>query len=301
MKRFLKWVGISLVGALALLLLVGYFYDWSAFSTRLQQQLIEGARAQGIGLRLANFAARPFRASAKQAEIFARGRVPVVFSVEDLDLVGSLDPSLLQLVAQASAKLYHGTVSAELTRGLRGGDVSAAGNLKGVELQRHPQLKIFGLSSGVLAGVAEGVLWQQGPPHAGRVSVTVDRLDKPEPTRLPLHALGLPIDSPIPAIRGGRLKAEIQFEPDRILLSSIESTSSVWKFEGQGAVGVAPDRQLQSVQLELVVELRGEGIETLGPWLVLASEGKLPDNASRAIVRVSGRVSAPRVQILPVE
>ncbi len=299
MKRAFKWLVSFLVG---LLVLGGggvWFYDWSALAGRIQEQLVGMARANGVGLRLSRLVLQPVGISAESAEVFVRGRVPLSLTIDRPEVWASLTLSPLQLVARETARLYKGDMRVSVRRPLFGGDLFVDGALDEVELQRHPQVRILGFVSGILQATGEGLLWTRGVPQAGRVSIAFDRLEKPQATRLPLHALGLPIESPIPAVRNGRGRVVAQFEPDRVLLSPIESDSSIWRVRGEGALGVGADRQVQTLQLELRLDLLGEGVETLGPWLVLASEGKLPEMTSSVIVRVTGRASAPRIQISP--
>jgi len=297
MKRAFKWSIYVLVGLLLFVVGAIWFYDWNALSSKLQEQLVSVARANGVGLRLSRFAVRPLSASAESAEVFLRGRVPVSFTIEQPEAHVGFAFSPPQLLVRETARLYKGELLGSLRRPFFGEEFSFDGNAEGIELAKHPQLRLLGIVSGLLQATGEGILWTRGVPHAGHASITFSRLEKPQATRLPLHAIGIPIDSPIPAVRDGQGRLVVQFEPDRVLLSPIESDSSIWRVRGEGALGVGADRQIQTLQLELRVDLLGEGVETLGPWLVLASEGKLPDMTSSVIVRVSGRANAPRVQI----
>ncbi len=180
-------------------------------------------------------------------------------------------------------QLYEGSFKSEFN--LQDGQARhIEAHINAVKLNLHPQVPGFGITGGELSFNFLPTAGNSDGSESGDYTLALTGVDKPSSTTLPAGTFNLPLALKIPAIRNldihsqGKLVSDIlNFEKFSLKCSLGEvSGSGNWKLDGK------------VFKIDLNVSLTAEGVNELGPYLALLSQGRLQSNSSVFQLRISG-------------
>ncbi len=192
------------------------------------------------------------------------------FPLKDLDIDLSPAQALTgTLDARAQASLYNGQIH---LHGKRIGEVVQAElDFQGVNISENPQIAGFGITSGNLSGnITDFSL--HGKEILGEAHINIEKLEKPDQTKLAALLTGLPFDITLPAFLKGNISLELKAAANTLYIKNFVFKSSLGDIQLEGTAGT---QGAHALKLKGAVRLSESGAEELGDYLPLLSLGKL--------------------------
>lgn len=224
--------------------------------------------------------------------------IPRAASQIDLDnfVVNSSWLSLLSLnpTVNLSSKLFQGDLTTEAKYSILSSKGLANLALTSAKLESTPQLGFLGVL-GDLAVQVKQIRFNSKGIIDGSIELKINNGKKIHSGKLNLSPVGLPFSLDLPAFSDLNLECIIELLPEELkskqckLMSSLIKASLELRFERKN------QRELAYGEWELLIELSKQGLSSLGPYLPILSNSKIPSDTSRFAVTGLGSVDSQRI------
>jgi hypothetical protein len=291
--KLLKKAFIFLLIILALIAIVLLSIGKKPVNTFIEQQIVSAAQQQGIRLAFENAEVGLMTFSAKSAEVFVS---PLLLLLPFKNV--SLAPhygSLLKGSLDATLKAQFAGSEATLT-GVSIGPNGAIlnGHIQKLDIASIQQLSMLGISKGIAEIHADNVHIDADNdfPTTGTVGITIQQIEKPNQTIIPLTLDGLPLSLTIPPLNRGKVEGVINFGQgsQAVVIRKLDWLSSWGAVSLSGAL--SSERELK---LKGETFLSNEGSEAFRSYLPLISQGRLKYETKKFSFSITGPMRRPQV------
>jgi len=199
--------------------------------------------------------------------------IPIQLRAEDIRISAGFSPFALQLRVHAEAVIYAGRATATIINFFSGPKVEA--NLQQIDLSIHPQLRAFGVESGIIDATIrnhplEGPWSQEAMYH-----ISVDNLELLAPAWLQTIA-------GISQIRSGRVTLKATVKPGgQLALQSSSFDCSLGSGTLQGTALLKSYDDIEDINASVRFRLDRPDSDKVGRWLpVIIGQGIASETAS---------------------
>jgi type II secretion system protein N len=289
MIRFIKFICISLLVVLCIGIFALISIPEKVYTDYLKQSIVSLAGERDLRLTYGNshlslkpsFTAYDLRTTIPRTFIFvAADEITLSPTLHTLaTLLGTLNTAV---------KLYKGTLVIDSQVPLL--DVSAGRHTISahqVTLGEHPQIAALGIQGGRLSGTV------QIAPEKTYGDLSLAQLIIPRAITIPPKISGLALPLTLPPITVRSLKGDFAIKGGDITISNLNLIATLLTCTGQGEVHKG--QPLNTVSGEVTCTLTEEGETVLGPYIMLASSGALPQGTRSFTVHVTGALKRPRI------
>lgn len=199
--------------------------------------------------------------------------IPLQLRAEDVRISAGFSPLNLQLRAHAEATIYAGRARATIAKLFSGQKVEAA--LQRVDLSIHPQLRAFGLESGIIDATMHNHPLDGDWSQEATYSISLDHLELLAPAWL--QAV-----SGISQVSGGQavLRATVK-QGGRLSLQSSNFDCSLGSGTLQGTALLKGDGEIENINASVRFRLDRPDSDKVGRWLpVIVGSGSSGDATS---------------------
>lgn len=287
--KFLVW------SALVLSLLVSCVYLLAGpkqLGPYLLQLVIAEARGHKLALNASATSYNHFSAQFEDVTISSLSpKIPLFLK---LNRIGArIDPvSLLTgtVLFDVDGELLNGNFNAGLDYSFISQKLKSKFLLNKLDISAHPQAAFLGVTSGVIEAEFEGAASAVLGIEQGKFFLVISKLEKPEATKIELIR-GLPLTLPRVLRAGLDLRGMIRGKD--LVIEVMSFSSNLGTVKGNGSILTFRSEKHSALDISADIRLSADGSKEIGPYLSLASGGKIQPETAIARLKVTGSLSAP--------
>lgn len=287
--RVLLWGLTLLVLAIVATLSVG----GERYGTFLAGELEASARSHGLLLSIEKLKLGLLRNTAERISL-AIPRTFVSISVNAIEARPAwLRVLLLEGGGTVVAKPYDGLCQLRGRYTLLSGAEYVDGTCRGIDLSQHPQINGLGVTAGKISLEEFQASWRRGALVAASARLTLQGLEKPNQTSLPLRLGEGELPLLLPAVTGFDGSVRVLSDAQQLRFDELSSKSSLGEIAGGAALRRASHGNLSEITGEFKVHLSDQGARVFADWLPLLSNGTLTAQSRTFAVTLQGPISRP--------